>query len=86
MIAMLTLYVIAGAHAGWFMGEIVNMKWRSDNLEQFNNRAFDPIRRFVHHWLSLPGFPIWLWYFAHPDPSLRLDFLGCRREKPGHGG
>lgn len=55
MILMLLLYFVAGAHAGWFMGETINMRWESDNLEEFNDRAFDPIRRFVHHWMYWAG-------------------------------
>jgi len=53
---MMGLYFIAGAHAGWFMGEHVNTAWGKDFLSRFEKAAFSRSRRRLHHglyWLGL---------------------------------
>jgi pimeloyl-ACP methyl ester carboxylesterase len=55
MVVMLSLYLVSGIHAGRFMGSTINRQWESDNLREFASRAYDPIRRFMHHWMYWAG-------------------------------
>lgn len=55
MADMVILYLVAGIHAGWFMGTHVNTKWLSDYLDEFEEVAFSPERRFLHHWTYWAG-------------------------------
>lgn len=55
MVAMVIIYVLAGMHAGWFMGNHVNRQWADDYLREFQDEAFSPIRRFMHHWMYWAG-------------------------------
>jgi flagellar biosynthesis protein FliP len=70
---MLFLYIVAGTHAGWFMGATINTRWESDSLEEFNERAFDPIRRFMHHWMYWAGVVVGLFgiFFAYMVPNAK---------------
>lgn len=48
--AMMFLYLIAGLHAGFFMGKHINRRWNSGSLEEFERDAFTLRRRVMHHW------------------------------------
>jgi hypothetical protein len=58
--AMIGLYLIAGVHAGWFMGNHVNKPWDRNYLPDFADAAFDSRRRFFHHWLYWLGLAVGL--------------------------
>jgi hypothetical protein len=52
----ITIYIIAGIHAGLFMSRQINDPWQSDYLSKFEEAAFSPRRRFMHHslyWFGL---------------------------------
>jgi hypothetical protein len=55
---MVCLYLIAGAHAGWFMGNHVNRAWGNDYLKDFARAAFPAKRKFIHHWLYWIGLAV----------------------------
>ncbi len=55
MFDMVILYLFSGIHAGWFMGVHINRRWMSDFLEEFEQCAFSPVRRFLHHWFYWAG-------------------------------
>ena len=57
------VYIIAGIHAGLFMSQQINDPWQSDYLKKFEDRAFSPRRRFMHHslyWFGLVALTIGL--------------------------
>jgi len=43
MVMMVSLYIIAGIHAAWFMGTHVNAQWNGDFLEEFERAAYSGI-------------------------------------------
>ena len=55
LLGMMGMYLIAGAHAGLFMGKHVNKAWDKDFLTKFEEAAFKPLRKFIHHWLYWLG-------------------------------
>jgi len=52
---MIGLYLVAGVHAAWFMGNHVNTVWGKDYLDDFADAAFSRRRRILHHWLYWLG-------------------------------
>ena len=55
IVDMIILYILSGISAGWFMGTHVNRRWAGDFLEEFEQSAFSPVRRFFHHWIYWAG-------------------------------
>src|SRR2546422_11115972 len=51
LLVTMCIYLVAGIHAGWFMGRHINTKWETDYLIAFEKSAFTWTRRIVHHWL-----------------------------------
>ena len=47
------IYIIAGMHAGHFMSAQINDPWQSGYLTKFEEAAFSPRRRFMHHSLII---------------------------------
>ena len=52
---MISLYLIAGVHAAWFMGTHINRAWTKEHLTTFADDAFSQKRRILHHWLYWLG-------------------------------
>ena len=53
---MISVYVVSGIHAAWFIGTHINERWDTGYLEKFEAEAFRPSRRIMHHglyWLGL---------------------------------
>ena len=51
ILVMIAAYVIAGIHAGYFMGNDINHQCEDDYLENFKRDALSPNRRLYHHWM-----------------------------------
>jgi hypothetical protein len=60
LILMILAYLVAGAHAAWFMGTHVNRRWEDDYLGKFESSAYSLTRRLIHHWLYWLGLIIGL--------------------------
>ena len=60
LVITMAIYLVAGVHAGWFMGKHINTKWAADYLDDFEKEAFPPSRRFFHHWLYWIGLGVCL--------------------------
>jgi hypothetical protein len=58
LIGMIVVYVVAGIHAGLFMGRHVNEPRQEDFLKRFEQDAFSRGRRIMHHWLYWLGLAI----------------------------
>ncbi len=53
--SMIFVYLLAGGHAAWFMGNNINTKWKPGFLDTFEAAAFHKYRRYIHHWLYWLG-------------------------------
>jgi hypothetical protein len=56
MTGMILAYLLAGAHASWFVAKHINRKWKTENdWISLANAAPTCWRRFVHHYLYWLG-------------------------------
>ncbi len=53
--AMILIYLVAGIHAGWFIGTYVNVPWTQRFPDDFAEAIFSTSRRAFHHWLYWGG-------------------------------
>lgn len=53
--SMIAIYLVSGVSAALFMSKHINHQWKDDFLKKFENTAFEPKRRLMHHGLYWTG-------------------------------
>jgi hypothetical protein len=64
LVAMITVYLLSGIHAGNFMGRFINTPWTDATLREFEDTAYTTRRRNWHHTLYWAGLAVGVFFLA----------------------